>query len=95
MKNLSIYPKIVLIAVFFGLMVFAVHEKYLLFAIGFAAAIWTVVRNQTHKKDLQDLIEAARTDANQYRELWQLECKKNALEHPNEQPKKQTGYEFH
>jgi hypothetical protein len=94
MMKLSTYSKIVLIAAFLGLTVFAAHEKYLLFTLGFAVAIWIVARNQANEERLQHLIDAARNDANTYRDLWQLECKSRVLENPHGKSKKPTGYEF-
>lgn len=95
MQNLSKYSKITLAAAFFVLMIFAAHEKYLLFVLGFAVAAWIVVRSRANEERLECLIEAARNDANTYRGLWQLECKTRTLEKPQEKQKKPTGYEFH
>jgi len=94
-KNLLAYPRIILAAAFFGLMIFAAHEKCPLFALGFAVATWIIARNHTSEERLQHLNDAARDDANTYRERWQLECKRHALENPTEKPKKPTDYKLH
>jgi hypothetical protein len=94
MKKLSTYSKIVPIAAFLGLTVFAAHEKYLLFTLGFAVATWIVARNQSNEERLQCLADAARNDANTYCELWQLECKSRVMENPQQKPKKPTSHEF-
>jgi len=91
--NISKYFKIFMAAVFMGLTIYAVHEKYTVFALGFSVATWSAIRNMA-KKDKPAFADRARRDACQYCDPWQLECEQRASEKPTAKPKKPTDHKF-